>query len=74
LDATQPSLISGFLVASSSNVILLGYTPHGGSYRVFNLETDTVVQSYDVTFDETAPCLMMSLNVHVTRKWRRESL
>jgi hypothetical protein len=36
--------------------ILLGYTPHGSSYRVFNLETDTVVESYDVTFDETTPC------------------
>jgi hypothetical protein len=39
-----------------SNVILLGYTPHGRSYRVFNLETNTIVESYDVTFDETAPC------------------
>jgi hypothetical protein len=36
--------------------ILLGYTPHGSSYRVYNLETNTVVESYDVTFDETAPC------------------
>jgi hypothetical protein len=39
----------------SSVGILLGYTPHGRSYRVFNLETSTVVESYDVTFDETAP-------------------
>jgi transposase InsO family protein len=58
----------------SSDGILLGYTPHGGSYRVFNLETNTVIQSYDVTFDETAPCIVMSLNIQVTRKWRRESL
>jgi hypothetical protein len=36
--------------------ILLGYTPHGISYRVFNLETNTIVESCDVTFDETAPC------------------
>jgi hypothetical protein len=36
--------------------ILLGYTPHGRSYRVFNLKTNTVVESYDVTFDETTPC------------------
>jgi hypothetical protein len=36
--------------------ILLGYTLHGRSYRVFNLETNTVVESCDVTFDETAPC------------------
>jgi hypothetical protein len=36
--------------------ILLGYTHHGRSYHVFNLETNTVVESCDVTFDETAPC------------------
>jgi hypothetical protein len=35
--------------------ILRGYTPHGRSYRVFNLETNTVVESCDVTFDEFAP-------------------
>jgi hypothetical protein len=40
----------------SSAVILLGYTPHGRSYIVFNLETNTVVELCDVTFDKTAPC------------------
>jgi uncharacterized protein YcgI (DUF1989 family) len=35
---------------------LLGYTPHGRSYRVFNLESNTIVESCDVTFDETASC------------------
>jgi hypothetical protein len=35
---------------------LLGYTPHGRSYRVYNFETNTVVESCDVIFDETAPC------------------
>jgi hypothetical protein len=39
----------------SSDGILLSYTSHGRSYRVFNLETNTVVESCDVTFDETAP-------------------
>jgi hypothetical protein len=39
----------------SSDDILLGYTPHDRSYRVFNLETNIVVESYDVTFDETTP-------------------
>jgi hypothetical protein len=39
-----------------SDGILLGYSPHDRSYRVFNLETNTIVESYDVTFDETAPC------------------
>jgi hypothetical protein len=37
--------------------ILLGYTPHGRSYRVYNFETNNVVESCDATFDETAPCL-----------------
>jgi hypothetical protein len=36
--------------------ILRGYTPHGRSYIVFNLETNTVVESYDVTFNETTSC------------------
>jgi hypothetical protein len=36
--------------------ILLGYTPHGKSCRVYNLETNTVVESCDVTFDEIALC------------------
>jgi hypothetical protein len=36
--------------------ILLEYTPHGRSYRVYNFETNTVVESCDVTFDETTPC------------------
>jgi hypothetical protein len=40
----------------SSDDILLGYTTHDRSYYVFNLETNTVVESCDVTFDETAPC------------------
>jgi hypothetical protein len=40
----------------SFNGILLGYTPHGRSYRVYSFDTNTVVESCDVTFDETAPC------------------
>jgi hypothetical protein len=40
----------------SSDGILFGYTPHDRSYRVFNVETNTVIESCDVTFDETAPC------------------
>jgi hypothetical protein len=36
--------------------ILLEYTPHGRSYRVYNFKTNTIVESYDVTFDETAHC------------------
>jgi archaellin len=40
----------------SSDSISHGYTPQGRSYRVFNLETNTVVESYNVTFNENAPC------------------
>jgi hypothetical protein len=83
LDASLLSLILGLLDANafvlnhgnidtfesrSSDGILLGYTPHARSYRVFNLETNTVVESYNVTFDETAPCSCDILSVQVTRK------
>jgi hypothetical protein len=40
----------------SSDGISLGYISHDKSYRVFNFETNTVVELYDVIFDETAPC------------------
>jgi hypothetical protein len=36
--------------------ILLRYTPHGRFYQVYNFETNTVAESCDMTFDETAPC------------------
>jgi hypothetical protein len=36
--------------------ILLGCTPRSRSYRVVNLETNTVIESCDVTVDENAPC------------------
>jgi hypothetical protein len=39
----------------SFDVILLGYTPHGRSYRVYNFETNTVIELCDMIFDETAP-------------------
>jgi hypothetical protein len=69
LDASHPSLISDFLITSaflkrgyldkfeshSSDGLLLGYTTHVRSYRVINLDTNTVIDSCDVTFDESAP-------------------
>jgi hypothetical protein len=36
--------------------IFLGYTPHGRSSRVLNPKTNIIVESCDVTFDETTPC------------------
>jgi hypothetical protein len=53
--------------------IFLGYTPHGRSYKVLNLETNIVVESYNVPFDKTALVLMMPLKVQVTRRCRRVS-
>jgi hypothetical protein len=46
----------GKFESRSFDGIFLGYTPHARSYRVYNFETNTVVELYDVTFDETAPC------------------
>jgi hypothetical protein len=40
----------------SSDGILLGYTPYDKSYRVFNFETNTVVESCVVTSNETVAC------------------
>jgi hypothetical protein len=54
--------------------ILLGYTPHGRSYRVYNFETNTVVESYDIPLMRLLLVLVVSLSVQVTRKWRRASL
>jgi hypothetical protein len=42
-------------VSRSSDGIFLGYTPHDISYIVFNLETNTIIESCDVTFDESTP-------------------
>jgi hypothetical protein len=42
--------------SQSSDGILLRCTPHGRSYRVFNHEINTIVESCDVTFDKTASC------------------
>ena len=40
----------------SSDCIFLGYASHSHAYRVLNLETNRVVETYEVTFDETMPC------------------
>jgi hypothetical protein len=39
----------------SSDIMLLGYTPHDRSYIVFNLETNTIIESCDMIFNETIP-------------------
>ena len=40
----------------SSDGIFLGYALHSHAYRVLNLETKLVVETYEVTFDEIMPC------------------
>jgi hypothetical protein len=40
----------------SSNGVFLGYALHYHAYRVLNLETNRIMETCEVTFDETAPC------------------
>ena len=44
----------------SSDNIFLRYSLHSHSYRVFNLDTNTIMESCDVTFDESTPCASAS--------------
>ena len=40
----------------SSDGIFLGYASHSRAYRVLNLDTNHVVETCELTFDETMPC------------------
>jgi transposase InsO family protein len=40
----------------SSDGIFLGYASHSRAFRVFNLNTNLVMETCEVTFDETQPC------------------
>jgi hypothetical protein len=40
----------------SSDGVFLGYALHSHAYRVFNLETNIIMETCEVTFVETAPC------------------
>jgi hypothetical protein len=42
----------------SSDGIFLGYASYSHAYRVLNLETNQVVETCEVTFDETMPCFV----------------
>jgi hypothetical protein len=41
----------------SSDGDFLGYALHSRAYCVLNLETDHIMETCEVTFDEAAPCL-----------------
>ena len=40
----------------SSDGIFFGYAAHSRAYRVLNLETNLIVETCEVTFDESMPC------------------
>jgi hypothetical protein len=40
----------------SSDGVFLGYALHYRAYRVLNLEINRIMETCEVTFDETAPC------------------
>jgi hypothetical protein len=40
----------------SSDGVFMGYALHSHAYRVLNLETNRIMETCEVTFDETAPC------------------
>jgi hypothetical protein len=42
--------------ARSVDGILFGYASHSRAYRVLNLETNQIVETCEVAFDETEPC------------------
>jgi transposase InsO family protein len=43
-------------VSRSSDGIFLDYASHSLAFRVLNLDTDLVIETCEVTFDETKPC------------------
>jgi hypothetical protein len=42
----------------SSDGVFLGYASHSRAFRVLNLDTDLVMESCEVTFNETQPCTL----------------
>src|SRR5579859_2883415 len=47
----------------SSDGIFLGYASHSRAYRVLNLETNLIVKTCEVTFDETMPCTTSTFEI-----------
>jgi hypothetical protein len=47
--------------ARSVDGIFFGYASHSRAYRVLNLETNQIVETCEVTFDETQPCSQLVL-------------
>jgi hypothetical protein len=52
----------------SSDSIFLGYASHSRAYRVLNLETNRIMETYEVTLDEKMPCTSPIFSVQVMTK------
>ena len=48
-----------------SDSVFLGYTLDSRGFRVWNLDTKQVVETCEVSFDETMPCTTLSLSFQV---------
>jgi hypothetical protein len=46
--------------ARSVDGIFFGYASHSRAYRVLNLETNQILETCEVTFDETQPCSQLA--------------
>jgi hypothetical protein len=59
--------------ARSVDGIFFDYESHSRSYRVLNLETNQIVETCEVTFDETQPRSQLVLSVQVMMTLARSS-
>jgi hypothetical protein len=59
--------------ARSVDGIFFGYASHSRAYRVLNLETNQIVETCEVTFDETQPCSQLVFECAVTVNLARSS-
>jgi hypothetical protein len=65
--------------ARSIDGIFFGYVSHSRAYHVLNLETNQIMETCEVTFDETQPRSQLVLSVQVMmnlvrRSFRRRSM
>jgi hypothetical protein len=58
----------------SSDGIFLGYASHSRASHVLNLDTNLVMETCEVTFDETQPYNLFVFSVQVMMKLARRSL
>jgi hypothetical protein len=59
--------------ARSVDGIFFGYASHSRAYRVLNLETNQIIETCEVTFDETQPRSQLVFSVQVMMNLARRS-